>query len=89
MAKVKKDKTPVELHTRTLDATGAALYDEDGSFVAGVMPPAEGDVARRLAACWNALRGIPTEDIERGGIQVQRVKLNVGLNHGIISVNQN
>lgn len=28
------------------------------------------DVARRLAACWNACRGIPTDEIERGTIHI-------------------
>jgi hypothetical protein len=82
-------KSAVPLHERTFDATGAAVYDADGSFVAGVMPPTEQDVARRLVACWNTCRGIPTEDIERGKVVIHRVKVNVGVNHGKIQIGQN
>lgn len=78
----------VPILDRVLDATGAAVYDQDGRFVAAVMPPGEQDVARRLVACWNAFRGVDTPDIERGRVEVKRVTnhVAVGVNKGSIQI---
>ena len=81
-----KNSPPID--ERTLDVTGPAVYDQDGRFVAAVMPPGEQDVARRLVACWNAFRGFTTADIERGRVEVRRVTNNVavGVNKGSIQI---
>lgn len=78
---------PTPMCDRPLDALAHTLYDDKGTLVAAAFPPGEADTARRLAACWNALRGIPTEDIERGRIAVQKINtVAVGVNHGAISL---
>lgn len=75
----------VPLADRALDAIAHAIYDGGGSLVAAVFPPGEQDIARRLVACWNVMRGIDTPDIERGRVEVHRVNVSVGINNGKIS----
>lgn len=57
--------TPSRLHTFTLYAA-PELRDEVGDFVAAIGNGGPRSVAnaRRLAACWNACQGIPTEQLE-------------------------
>lgn len=84
----KKSPPPVPPEERTLDALSAAVYDTTGRLVAAVMPPGEQDTARRLVACWNAFRGTPTADIERGRVEIRRVTnhVDVGTNSGSIQI---
>lgn len=62
-------------HTQgTLSLNGGVLIDEDGYGIAKMVRTLESsgpyrpDDMRRLAACWNACAGIPTEALDAGVI---------------------
>lgn len=50
---------------RISEQRGGFLVDAEGVCIAATASP-DADVARRLAACWNACLGIDTERLESG-----------------------